>query len=160
VKQQPPATILEFLERIGVRLSLNLYGEVSELYPPELCGLATYVRECLPQIKAELQRRPLLSKRRGSAGPAAIRPPAPGPRINQIRITHFFRGMNLVEIYQAPKEHEPQWVGLGWAKRQRDGRRFAALKLLQLSAGPSPANGKGTSKTKERNHAGAVTEEE
>jgi len=127
--RRPPATILEFLERVGVQLALDRRGEVTELYTREALPLAPYVREALPVIKAELQRRAQLARRPTKPG---VLPPA-GPRLGQVRVTNLFRGMNLVEAFVGQAE----WIELAWSRRQRDGKKVAAQKLLALQTADS-----------------------
>ena len=124
MKRPPPVTILEFLERLGIVFNHNLYGQVNELYTRETLFLAPHVREVLPLIERELEGRAQVA--RGVKGTPAAAVAAPGPRLNQTRVTNFFRGINLVEAYVG----EARWVAVGWVKRGRDGKKFAAQKLI------------------------------
>ena len=137
-EQPPPVSILEFLERVGIVFTRNLYGKVTELYPRDARWLEPFVRAALPVIELDLERREAM-QRAGKAGSSSRF--VPGPRLGQVRVTNIFRGMNLVEAFLA--DSGARWVEVCWSRRQRDARKVAAQKLLalqasQLSEEPSP----------------------
>jgi hypothetical protein len=147
MKQPPPTTVSEFLEGLGVRWAWTTRGKLVPLLPAHARWLMRHVRRALPAIEMELERRRLLSKRSTSAAAGEL--PAPGPRLNQVRVTNFFRGMNRVEVFTGPAD----WIELGWASRQRDGRKIAAQKLLALAAEPHPRASKTRSESGATNAA-------
>lgn len=139
MRERPPATILEFLEHAGVQFNWTPRGKLVFLVTAETRPLMPVILSSLPVIERDLLLRSALAKRsNGTIGRASQR----GPRLNQMRVTTYFRGMSQVEIFRADNE---RWETLCWVKPQRDGRKIGAQKLLALSAGTEPAGGKGNS---------------
>ena len=141
--QHPPSTIVEFLERAGVLFGWTPRGKLVFLLTAETRALQPVIQASLPVIERDLAAREALRRKtNGARGPA----PAIGPRLNSLRVTHLFRGINQVEAFVG----EAQWVEVCWVKRARDGRKVGARELSKLlSAGTEPAGEKGNSSSKD-----------